>query len=148
MIDGNLVFAISHSGRLSALDFKSGTRVWERRISGVHTPWIAGQFIYVVSTKGEVICLTRRDGRIRWLTRLARFESPEDREGLISYAGPLLAGDRLLVASSIGELHAISPYSGKTLGRVDVGGPVFVPPIVAGRTIYVLTDGALLIAYL
>ena len=147
VIDANLVLAISHSGRLSALDLKSGTRVWERRIAGVHTPWVAGKFIYIVSTNGEVICLIRRDGRIRWLTRLPRFESPEDREGLISYAGPLLAGDRLLVASSLGELHAISPYSGKPLGVVDVGGPIFVPPIIAGRTIYLLTDGALLIAY-
>jgi len=147
VIDDNIVIAMSHSGRISALDFKSGARVWERRIGGTHTPWVAGEFIFVVSNAAEVIALTRRDGRVRWLTQLPQFESPEDREGAIQYAGPVLAGDRLIVASSLGELHAISPYTGDPLGIVDVDDPVFIPPIVAGESLYVLTDKGRLIAY-
>lgn len=147
VIDDNIVIAMSHSGRISALDFKSGARIWDRRIGGTHTPWVAGEFIFVISNTAEVIALTRRDGRVRWLTQLPQFESPEDREDAIQYAGPVLAGDRLIVASSLGELHAISPYTGDPLGIVDVDDPVFIPPIVAGETLYVLTDKGRLIAY-
>jgi outer membrane protein assembly factor BamB len=147
VIDRNVVIAISHSGRISAIDFKSGARIWDRRIGGTHTPWVAGEFVFVLSNAGEVIAMTRRDGRIRWLTQLPQFENPEDKEGGIQYAGPVLAGDRLIVASSRGELRAISPYTGQELGIVDVDAPVFVSPIVAGETIYVLTDKGRLIAY-
>ncbi len=147
VIDNDIVVAMSHSGRISALDFKSGARLWDRRIGGTHTPWIAGEFIFVLSNTGEVIALTRRDGRVRWITQLPQFESPDDREGAIQYAGPVLAGDRLIVASSLGELRTISPYTGDPLGIVDIGDRVFVAPIVAGGTLYVLTDKARLIAY-
>ncbi|MDE0811244.1 MAG: PQQ-binding-like beta-propeller repeat protein [Alphaproteobacteria bacterium] len=147
VIDGDVVIAMSHSGRISALDFKSGTRIWDRRIGGTHTPWVAGEFVFIVSNAGEVIALTRRDGQVRWITQLPQFESPEGREGGIQYAGPVLAGDRLILASSLGELHAISPYSGELMGIVDIGDPVFISPIVAGETMYVLTDKGRLIAY-
>jgi outer membrane protein assembly factor BamB len=147
VIDGSVVIAMSHSGRISAVDLKSGARIWERRIGGTHTPWVAGEFVFVLSNAAEVIALTRRDGRIRWITQLPQFEIPEDREGGIQYAGPVLAGDRLIVASSLGELQAISPYSGEPLGVIDIDDPVFISPIVAGETIYVLTDKGRLIAF-
>jgi outer membrane protein assembly factor BamB len=147
VIDRDVVIAMSHSGRISALDFKSGARIWDRRIGGTHTPWVAGEFIFILSNAGEVIALTRRDGRVRWITQLPLFESSDDREGAIQYAGPVLAGDRLIVASSLGELRTISPYTGDLLGIVDIDDPVFVSPIVAGGTIYVLTDKGRLIAY-
>lgn len=147
VIDDDIVIAMSHSGRISALDFKSGARIWDRRIGGTHTPWVAGEFIFVLSNSAEVIALTRRDGRVRWITQLPQFESPEDREGPIQYAGPVLAGDRLIVASSLGELRAVSPYTGSLLGIVDIGDPVYVTPIIASGTLYVLTDKGRLIAY-
>jgi outer membrane protein assembly factor BamB len=147
VIDGNVVIAMSHSGRISALDFKSGARIWGRRIGGTQMPWVAGDFVFVVSNAAEVIALTRRDGRVRWITQLPQFEIPEDREGGIQYAGPVLAGDRLIVASPRGELHAISPYTGNPLGMVDIDDPVFIAPIVAGETMYVLTDKGRLIAF-
>ena len=140
VVDRSIVFAISHSGRISALDLRTGARIWDRRIGGTNMPWVAGDFVFIVSNLGEVICLTRRDGRIKWLVQLPRFEVPEDREGAIQYAGPVLAGDRLVVPSSLGEIYAISPYTGKLLGIIDVGDPVFIPPIVAGGTIYILSD--------
>jgi outer membrane protein assembly factor BamB len=147
VIDRDIVIAMSHSGRVTALDFKTGVRVWDRRIGGVNTPWVAGDFVFLLSNAAEVIALTRRDGRIRWLTQLPRFKDPEQREKGIQYTGPVLAGDRLVVSSSLGELRAISPYTGQILGIIDVNAPVFIPPIVAGATIYVLTDKGRLIAY-
>jgi outer membrane protein assembly factor BamB len=147
VIDRDIVIAMSHSGRVTALDFKTGVRVWDRRIGGINTPWVAGDFVFLLSNAAEVIALTRRDGRVRWLTQLPQFKDPEQRQTGIQYTGPVLAGDRLVVSSSLGELHAISPYTGQVLGNIDVKAPVFIPPIVAGATIYVLTDKGRLIAY-
>jgi len=146
VIDRDRVFAVSHAGRMVSIDIRTGERVWTRSLSGVQTPWIAGDFIFMVTTNAELLALSRRDGRIRWVTQLPRFEDPEDRDGLISWAGPVLVGDRLLVASSTGEMLAISPYNGETLGQVDIPRGTFIAPVVANKTVYVLTDGADLLA--
>ena len=146
VIDGGRVYAISHSGRMAAIDQRTGQRIWEASLGGVEQPWIAGDFVFVVTSDAVVVCLTTREGLIRWVTPLQLFDDPEDREGRINWSGPVLAGDRLIVAGSNGEIMSLSPYTGEILGQIDLRGGVPVAPVVAGNTLYLLTDDADLIA--
>jgi outer membrane protein assembly factor BamB len=147
VIDRGVVYAVSHSGRLVAIDRRNGARVWERGIGGVETPWIAGNFLYVLSNESEIYCLTRRGGRIRWVRPLPKFEDPKDKDGPIKWSGPVLVSDRLVITGSHGVALSISPYTGKPLGRVKLPDKISIPPVVAGETLYFLTDEAELIAY-
>jgi outer membrane protein assembly factor BamB len=147
VIDTDLALAISHAGRMAAIDMRTGRRVWERAIGSTQMPWVAGEFVFVAGLNGEVVALTRRDGRVRWVHRLPRYEDPEDQVDPIQYVGPVLVGDRLLVGSSDGYIYAISPYTGDALGRIDIGDEVYVAPLAAGGTVYVLSNDARLRAY-
>ncbi|RED53574.1 PQQ-binding-like beta-propeller repeat protein [Aestuariispira insulae] len=147
VVDRGVVFAISHAGRMAAFDQKSGARVWDRRIGGINTPWVAGNFVFVLASDGHLAALTRRGGRVRWLSSLPIWEDPEDREDPINWVGPVLVGDRLLLGNSIGELWTFSPYDGSALGREDVGDAIRVPPVVADGKIFIQTDGGRLIAF-
>ena len=146
VIDRGKVIASSNSGRTVAIDLRTGSRLWEQNIGSAFGAWVAGEFIYILSTNGEVVCLVRKNGGIRWVRQLQRYEDEEDREGHIFWSGPVLAGDRILVGSSHGELWSISPYSGKLLGQIDIDDPIYLPAVVAQDTVYVLTDDADLIA--
>ncbi|MGH6619025.1 MAG: PQQ-binding-like beta-propeller repeat protein [Alphaproteobacteria bacterium] len=147
VIDRGIVYAVSHSGRLVAIDQRSGARAWERSIGGVDMPWVAGEFIFVLSNDNELYCLTREGGRIRWVQPLPRYENPDKKKDPIRWAGPVLAGDRLIVTGSHGEVMTVSPYTGEPLGRMSVPDGILMPPVVAKETIYFLTDDADLIAY-
>jgi len=146
VIDRGRVFVIGNSGRMVAIDLRTGNRLWEQSIGGIHGPWVAGDFVYVVSNNSEILCLSRNDGRIKWIRPLQKFEDEKDREDPIRWAGPVLVGDRLLVAGTNGQVWAISPYTGKLMGRIEVSGPVLIAPAVANQTVYFLTDDAELIA--
>ena len=78
---------------------------------------------------------------------LPRYENPEDQEDPIIWTGPILASDRLIVAGSHGKALAISPYTGRILGSVEMPDGVSVPPVVAGGSIYFLADDAELLVY-
>ncbi|MGB0572562.1 MAG: PQQ-binding-like beta-propeller repeat protein [Alphaproteobacteria bacterium] len=147
VVDRGRVYAISHSGRMVAIDLASGRRVWEAEVGGVNQPWIAGNFLYVVSTEGDVVAMVAENGLVRWVTPLGRFEDPEDRDGLINWSGPVLASDRLIVTGSHGVAVALSPYTGEIIGEIEMPGDVSLPPILANETLYFQTDGARLIAY-
>ena len=146
VIDRGIVYIVGNSNRTVAVDLRTGNRLWEVPVGGIHGAWVAGDFVYVVTRDAEVICLTRRGGRVRWVAQLPRFEDPEDLTGPIIWAGPILAGDRILVGNNQDEIWSLSPYSGKILGLIDIGGPVLIPPAAAGETLFVLTDDADLIA--
>ena len=147
VIDRGRVYAYSHAGRMVAIDMRSGERVWEVNIGGLSTPWIAGDYIFLVTVDGEVACVSRRDGRVRWVTQLQRYENQEKRRGVISWTGPVLAGDRLVVASSHGFLLSLSPYTGQVLSGKEMPDGTLLPPVIADRTLYVMTDAGDLIAY-
>jgi len=144
--DRGRVYAISNSGRMLAIDLRSGARVWEQGIGGTEAPWVAGEFVYVITTGAEVVCISRLDGRVRWVSPLPRYENEKSKEDPILWTGPVLAGDRLLVGGSNREMWSLSPYNGKPLGRVKLGSGVRISPAVANGTIYVLTDDANLVA--
>ncbi len=146
VIDRDRVYAIAHNGQLVAIDLRSGNRIWEQNISGVHTPWVAGDFLYVLSAEGELVCVSRDDGRIRWIRTLPRYADPDDREEVLFWSGPVLAADRLLVTGSNGMVLSVSPYTGKLLGRLEVPAPVALQPVIAEGTIYILTEEAELYA--
>ena len=146
VIDRDRVFITGNSGRTVAVDLRTGNRLWERPIGGVHGPWVVGDFIYVLSSDGELVCLTRRDGAVRWVRTLQRYENEEDKERRIVWTGPVVASDRVIVAGSNREIWSISPYSGKLLGRIKAPGPILISPVVANETFYFLTEDAELVA--
>lgn len=147
VVDRGLVIAISHNGRMVAIDLRTGVRVWARNIGGMQTPWVAGDFIYILTIDNEVVCVSRTEGRIRWITPLPQFENPKKRKDPIEWSGPVLAGDRLIVVSSRGEAQSISPYTGEILGKIKMSGGSFVAPIVANEMVFMLTEDAKLTAY-
>jgi outer membrane protein assembly factor BamB len=146
VVDRGLVYAISHSGRMVAIDLRTGSRAWDRGLAGVEMPWVAGEYIFVMTTANELVCLTRRGGRVRWVSSLPRYEDSDNKENPIKWSGPVLAGDRLVLVSSHGEAWSISPYTGKPLGRVELGSDVLIAPVIADGTLYFLTESGDLIA--
>jgi outer membrane protein assembly factor BamB len=108
---------------------------------------VAGDFIYVLSSNGELICLTRDEGRVRWVQTLPLFEDEQEREGLITWSGPVLIGDRLVVTGTSGDAISLSPYTGDALGRIDLGAGTHLAPTIANGTMYVLSDDGQLTAY-
>jgi outer membrane protein assembly factor BamB len=146
VVDRGLVFAISHSGVMAAINLSTGDRTWSRDIGGIQTPWAAGDFVYVLNTDQQVLCLTRKDGRVKWMHQLARYQDPKKKDGPIVWAGPVLVSDRLITVSSAGYAVSLSPYTGKLLGRVTIPGEAYIAPVVADDTLYLWTNDAQLVA--
>lgn len=141
-------YAISHSGRMAAIDQRTGDRVWEADIGGLNTPLVLGDVIYVLSNKNELIALDRANGRVVWLTQLARLEDPDNRSSkAIAWFGPVMAGGRLWVTSSRGHLAAYEPDTGTSVFEDRAARSFFLPPIVADRTMLLLSDDGDLLAY-
>ena len=144
VIDRGLVYAMGSAGQITAFDLRTGTRKWDRGIGGNQTPWAAGEFVFVVTSSADVAALSRETGKVKWATPLTQYLD-DKRTKPIQWGGPVLAGDRLLVGGTTGELLAISPYNGEIMGKVDMHAPVRLAPVVANGTIYVLTDNGELI---
>jgi outer membrane protein assembly factor BamB len=141
------VIASAQSGVTSAFDLRTGQRVWSQPAGSLGFPLIAGDFVYLATTEGQVVCMSKLDGSIVWIQQLQSHKNLKKKKKRIAWAGPILVGERLMVMSSRGQGVTLSPYDGSIISEFKVGEDVFVSPIIANETVYVLTDSAKLIAF-
>ena len=145
VIDRGQVFAMGSAGQITSIDLASGQRRWERNFGGNQTPWVAGRFLFTITSNADVVAMDRDSGKVKWVTPLTQYLD-EKRQKLVLWGGPVLAGDRLLVTGTTGDLLALSPYTGDVIGKISLGAPARLAPVIANRTIYVLTDSGRLVA--
>lgn len=156
------VYAASHSGVFAAIDMRSGAPRWTLPVTSITTPWAVGDVVYIVSQAGEVICVSRDSGQVYWIQDLnANVPVAKTRKGFgigkfrigggrskqrPLWTGPILASDKLVLASNRGQMVALNPKTGAVLQNGNVGGPVLISPIAVNGTIYFVTDKADLVA--
>ena len=64
------------------------------------------------------------------------------------WQGPVLAGGRLLLTNSLGQIVEASPEDGRVLTTTAASDLIEVPPVVvADGTLYILTNDGALTAY-
>ncbi|MEO1407964.1 MAG: PQQ-binding-like beta-propeller repeat protein, partial [Pseudomonadota bacterium] len=146
VLSAGVVYAASQSGIFAAIDGRSGQRIWSQPIGSVQAPALVGEYLFLAGVDGQIVCVASNSGAVIWATQLPRFKNEGRRRGRISYAGPIVASDRVIVASSEGDLIALSPQTGEELTRIDLKGPVFIEPIAVGDQLIVLTDEGRLIS--
>lgn len=147
IIDKNMIIATSFSGQIVALDIRTGQRLWQREVGSAKTPWIAGDYLFMLSTDNEAVALDRKNGAILWVTPLPRYENPKKKKDAIFWSAPVLAGGRLILAGSNGDVVEISPADGSITSRWEAGKGFSVAPLVAGEVLYLLDDSGTLHAY-
>jgi outer membrane protein assembly factor BamB len=147
VIDNGRVFAIGQGGRMVAVELITGQRAWEVNVAGISTPWVAGDWVFVVTDRAQLLAVARSSGRIRWLSQLPHYHNERKHSGPIFWRGPVLAGNRLVLASSEGTIVFASPVDGSVQTRLEHRTPISLPPVVAGGMMYILDDEGKLTAW-
>jgi outer membrane protein assembly factor BamB len=147
VIDRGRVFAIGAGGRMVSVDLFTGQRIWEINIAGLATPWVAGEWIFAVTDDGQLHCIARGTGKIRWTLLLPNHIKNKADKAAIRWYGPVLAGGRLILTSSQGAIAEVNPGDGslKSMGRGS--GQMSVGPIVANNMLFTLDEAGHLTAW-
>nr|WP_283254906.1 PQQ-binding-like beta-propeller repeat protein [Marivita sp. GX14005] len=151
VIDGDRVYVGNHSGRLVALNVNSGERLWTAKHGALDAVWPAGNSVYFVSDLNKLVRLDAQDGSQIWSVDLPGYvpvrKPQKGRDAAFVNHGPILAGGRLIVASSDGLLRAFDPASGALVGQTEIPGGATTRPIVANGTLYVVSKSGVLHAF-
>ena len=146
VIDQGRVYALGQGGRMVSLELVTGQRLWELNVAGIATPWVAGEWLWAVTDEGVLFAIARSNGKVRWKTQLRRYRKEKSQSGRVSWQGPVLAGGRLVLVSSEGELAEVDPATGAVQRQTEVGSAFHLPPVVAGGMLYLLDDDGRLYA--
>ena len=138
---GNTIYAGNHSGRIVAFDSANGERKWTATEGAIKPVWPAGDSIFTVTDRNELLRLEAATGLIIWRTELPGFirDQSRRRDEIVAHHGPVLAGGRLVVTSNDGLIRYFSPQDGSLLGVTEIDGGATTAPVFAGGVMYVVS---------
>jgi outer membrane protein assembly factor BamB len=139
-VAGDRIYLVSNEGLedeyVQALDTKDGSRVWKQRIGNVgepkqqpsypsarSTPTIDGDVLYALGSDGDLACLDRNTGQIRWQKNIRTEFGGKPGEWAYSES-PLVDGDAVVVTPGGADatLVALDKTTGELIRKMPVPG--------------------------
>ncbi len=136
---GDRMYLMSNQGDenefVKALSVKDGAEIWSVRVGKVgvnrgpqypgarSTPTVDGKLLYALGSDGDLVCLERDSGNIRWQKNLR--SDFGGRHGAWAYAeSPLVDGEKLIVTpgGAEGTLVALEKGTGEVIWKSQVPG--------------------------
>jgi len=157
LVQNNLVYAASHSGMFAALDLKSGQPRWTVPTDSINAPWAAGDAVFLATVQSELLAANANSGQIYWIkdlnegrakTKKSFFSMGTGKKAadLPVWTGPVLASGHLVMVNSEGEAVTFDAKTGERQKTLKLGDPAYIAPIAVGDKLYVVTNGAKLVA--
>jgi len=150
VVDGTRVYAGNQAGRMIAVDAGSGNRIWTANDGAIGTMYPVGGSVFALTDANELVRLDAGDGTRIWGVRLPNFVKDRPRRIAEVYAhhGPVVAGGLVRVASSDAQLRSFNPQDGSLAAITEIpGGGASTAPVVAGRTLYMVSRNGQLLAF-
>ena len=150
VIVGDRVYIGNFGGRTVAINLDDGSRVWTAAEGAISPVWPVGNAVYLINDVNELVRLDAQSGAPVWRTTLPSFEDAERsrrEKSVFAHYGPVLAGGRLIVASSDGLIRQFDPASGALVGQIDFPDGAASGPVVANQTLYVVSKAGQLHAF-
>lgn len=149
VVVGNTAYVANAGGYMAAIDVTTGDRRWTASEGSAGGLSVAGGSVFVVNDVNQLVRLSAADGQVIWRVQLPLWVREDRRnrsERFVQY-GPLLAGGRLIVASSDGVLRQFDPANGALLAETALPDGAASQPVVAGGTLYLLLQSGVLAAF-
>lgn len=140
VIERDRVYAGSSAGRTAALDLATGAVLWVADEGAMGPVWPVNDAVFLVSDRNRLVRLDAATGATVWSVPLPGYlREGAKRSEMQSHYGPLLAGGRLIVASSDGAIRFFNPVDGAETGQLAIPGGAAAAPAIAEGTLYVVS---------
>jgi outer membrane protein assembly factor BamB len=107
---------------------------------------VVGGSVFVVNDQAKLVRMDARTGEVIWKIEMPYYvkDKPKKQIAIYAHYGPVLAGRRIVVASSDGFLRSFDAASGALVSAVEIPGGAASSPALAQGLLFVMGgDGKL-----
>ena len=135
MILKNIIIIASTSGKVFAINKKNGNLVWEQYLNTTQTPLVNGNSIFLVHNNKELINLDLKNGKIRWISEIAKEYSNENNNIWLT---PVLINNKLVTVGGNKSLIISNPYNGKFEKKISLPDIPSTVPIIVKKKVFLM----------
>jgi outer membrane protein assembly factor BamB len=149
VVVGDTIYAGTAAGRTVALNATSGETLWNVGEGALNPPLVVGGSVFVVNDENRLVRLDAGSGEVIWAVEMPYWttEKIRKRKGIVAQFGPVLAGGRLVVVGSDGQMRLFDPTNGALVSGADIPGGAASSVALAGGVLYVVGGNGQLHAF-
>lgn len=149
VIAGGAIYIGTAGGRTVSIDETTGQRNWTALEGALNPPLVVGGAVFVVNDEARLVRLDAGSGEVIWSVQMPYFvkAKPKKLKAIYAHYGPVLAGGRLVVVSSDGQLRLFDPTNGNLVGGAAIPNGAASAPALAGGMLFVVGKGGQLHAF-
>ncbi len=148
IVQDGVIYAISNSNIMLAIDMRSGEKLWEREIGSMQNMLLAGDYLFVISNRNILYAIDKNDGETIWSMDVYEYLRDEDDGSVLVYAAPpLMLNGQIFLAFSNGSVIKIDAASGTLRAKTDLGIDISNGLIAAQEKVIAVSDDADVIVF-
>jgi len=136
VVDGDSLFVSGYFGKVYRVNKKSGKIIWSSEATSGIPVLVMNDLVVVSDQSGTVYGLDKDTGVSQWYNEL-------DASVL---SAPVKFGEHIFVTNFDKRAYLIDPATGNEVQRLSLDGGAITKPVISGDSIYLMTNGATLIA--
>jgi len=149
VVVGNAIYAGTAAGRTVSLNAQTGETIWNVGEGALNPPLVVGGSVFVVNDENRLVRLEAVTGAVIWAVDMPYWTTDKlpKRKAIVAQYGPVLAGGRLVVVGSDGQMRLFDPTNGALVGGAEIPGGAASSVALAGGVLYVMGGNGQLHAF-
>lgn len=149
VVAGGVIYVGTAAGRTAAIDAKTGQRLWSAPEGAINPPLVVGGSVFVVNDESKLVRMDAATGEVIWRAEMPYFtaDKPKRLKAITVHYGPVLAGGRVAVVSTDGQIRLFSATDGALVGGGELPGGAASPPALAAGLMFVIGAKGQLLAF-
>ena len=135
VIKKNIVIMTSATEKITAVDIKTGSKIWEKSIPSISTPAVNGNSIFVINSSLELICLDINNGGVRWKNKVIKNRKDKLKE---VWQALVIINSKLVLVGGDKKLIIVDPFSGEIEGVKNISGYPASSPFIYKKKVYLM----------
>ncbi|MFL2661289.1 MAG: PQQ-binding-like beta-propeller repeat protein [Alphaproteobacteria bacterium] len=129
------IYVPSFSDKFIVYELFNGSEIWNLRLSSLNPIVVSGRSIYLIDTTGRLLCLDKENGKLLWAVQLKVSDNGDE----ITWYGPLLTSNKIILTNSNGSVISISPFTGKLMSKINFSEELVANPIQYGNQLILIS---------
>lgn len=149
IIQDGIIYAISNSDIMLALDMRTGDKLWENQIGSMQNMLLAGDYLFVISNMNIMYAVEKNTGEIVWSLDIQSNLTIDDetKKANVYASHPLMLNGQLILAYSNGVVLKIDAQSGIIKAKMDLGIDISNGLIAVEERVIAVSDDADVIVF-
>ena len=149
IVENGVIYAISNSDTMIALDMRSGDKLWDKQIGSMQNMLLAGNFLFVISNRNILYAVEKNSGDVIWSLDVNKFihDEDDDNKVVVYAASPLMLNNDILLAFSNGKVLKIRASDGTVAAKTDLGIDISNGLIAVKEHVLAVSDDADIIVF-